>query len=69
MMWCYCYHHRAWKILREFTYEDDFNNTFLFKMSFNRGKISKKMRYVKVRMSDNRKSVEFPPVSDPSIFW
>jgi len=34
MMWCYCYHHRVWKILREFTYEDDFNNTFLFKMSF-----------------------------------
>ena len=29
MMWCYCYHHRVWKILREFTYEDDFNNTLL----------------------------------------
>jgi len=49
MMWCYCYHHRVWKILREFTYEDDFNNTFFSKCpslplsAWSRDKISKKV--------------------------
>ena len=27
MMWCYCHHLRVWEILREFTYEDNINNT------------------------------------------
>ncbi len=28
MMWCYCHHLRSSSILREFHYEDNFNNTF-----------------------------------------
>ena len=32
MMWCYCHHlHSLMEILREFTTEDNFNNTFFDK--------------------------------------
>ena len=68
--------------LQDLLQEDNISITPFVKMLFltataerNCYKFSQKMRmhYVslteKIRISDNRKSVKFPPVSDPSIFW